>query len=331
MVSLCCRHRNYGRIFGALSVLLVGMLLLSGCGVRIGEGDREWNDFVEPFRGDANMMRFKMHYIDIGQGKPVVMIHGYSDSTYCWHENVRMLLSTGFRVILMDQPGLGRSSRPQGDYVYSIENQSEEILALLDKLEIERFSVVGNSMGGGIALYLSLHHPDRVTSTVVISPACYQPQSPGLGRFLTIPGATHLAGLLVGRWAVRHDLQSVYFDDEQVDEVLVDEYCRAFQKPGFMKTVASLSEEYFSAAFHEMTESYHELDPPLLIIWGEHDRWVPPDFGQRLQEKVPGSRYELIGECGHVPHQEKPGVVNSLLLEFFLSKTYGIGSAPSSS
>ena len=296
--------------------LLLAALTLAGCKVRIGEGDRPWNELTASHSRVADMGTYRLHYVDMGQGEPVVMVHGYSDSTYCWHENVQPLLDAGFRVILVDQPGLGRSEVPPEPYAFSLENQAGEVLKLLDQLHLKEFNLVGSSMGGGIALYLSLQHPDRVQRLVVVDPPCYPPPGHGLHRLLALPGMVHIAPAFTGRWMIRSALRDVYYNDDMVDEVLVDEYASAMNKKGFLKVLASLSRDYYSDEYSNMTEEYGRLAPPLLIIWGAGDKWVPQAFGEKLHREVPHSRYEVVRNCGHLPHQELPELVNPILIGF---------------
>ena len=303
----------------ALAMFLMATLSVPACKVSIGEGDNDWNEFVDAYRRDVDLGGYSMHFIDMGEGEPIVMVHGYGDSTYCWHENARSLLDAGFRVVLVDQPGLGRSGTPPEPYVYSIENQASAILSLLDRLEIERFDLVGSSMGGGISLLIGLNHPDRIRKIIVVDPACYRSTIHGFQRLLTVPGVRPVASALKGRWLIRHELRSVYFDKEKVDDVLVDEYCRAMNKSGFIEVLASLTQEYFSAVFLGMAARYGRMEPPVLIVWGELDTWVPLVDGERLHDRIPASQFEVIEKSGHLPHQERPEAFNPLIIEFLRS------------
>jgi len=314
-------------VIAALFVVILGLLvltagaILSKRGVRVGEGDTVWNDAVAAQCHDADMGGYKLHYIDIGQGDPVILVHGFASSSYCWHENVPALVDAGFRVILVDQPGLGRSGIPPKPYAFSVENQAGEILKLADRLELKRFSLIGSSMGGGIVLYMSLHHPDRVAKTVVVSPACY-----ALGKhhgLLGVPGVVQLASMLAGRWAIRGSLRTTFFDPTRVDETIVDEYARPFNKPGYVRVLASLGKDFFSEEFERMTQNYAELKPELLILWGDHDKWVRIAFGERLHAAVPGSRYEVLENAGHLPHQEQADAVNSMVVQFLRGEDKG--------
>ncbi|HPQ70524.1 MAG TPA: alpha/beta fold hydrolase [bacterium] len=296
-----------------VGLLCVLLLTATACKVKVGPGDTAWRELVRAQRHDADLGGYTLHYIDLGRGEPVVMIHGFADSTYCWHENVAPLVSAGKRLILVDQPGMGNSGLPPAPYRYTAENQAGEILKLLDKLNIERFALVGSSMGGGISLCLSLLHPQRVTKAVVIDPAAYRMPD---GAALAEPGMQPLVKVFGGRFFFRAALRQVYYDKNKVDDVLVDEYVRYANKDGYAHALTSLGRDYFSPEFDRMSGHYAELQPPVLAIWGLRDKWVPPAQGVRLAAQAPDCRLEYIPDAGHLPHQELPAAVNPLLVEF---------------
>lgn len=293
---------------------LVSLLTLAGCRFQMGEGDTDWNSAVEDHRHDLEMDGYTLHYVDLGQGDPVILIHGFADSTYCWHEMAQPLAEAGMRVVLVDQPGMGRSGVPPAAHVYSVENHAAAALALADHLGFERFSLVGSSMGGAVSLYLGLHHPDRVERIVGISPACYVP--PGHHAHKVGAKAAKAAEALIGRGFVRRTLRDVFADDSHVDEVMVDEYGRAMTKEGYAFAVASLSRQFFSEDFHEMTQAYSGLQPPLLLIWGELDTWVPLELGERFVAQLDGVRLEVFEGAGHLPHLEQPDEIHPRIVAF---------------
>ena len=288
---------------------------LCGCQIDIGDGDVEWHSQIAGKSQYFDTEEYQLHYIDIGSGRPVIMVHGFADSTYCWHENVMSIVTAGFRTILIDQPGMGLSGMPPEGHIYSIENQASAVIALADYLRLEQFDIMGSSMGGGISLYLSLKYPEKIGKTIVIDPACYKP--PGAGSiFLSLPGVETVASMVSGKWAIERALKDVYYDETKVDQILIDEYSRPMNKPDYMHVIISLSTQYFSDEFQYMTDNYKKLKTRLLIIWGENDAWIPSEFGKRLNNVVPISNLSIIEQCGHMPHQEKPDEVNPLIIEF---------------
>jgi pimeloyl-ACP methyl ester carboxylesterase len=286
-----------------------------GCSFKIGKGDKVWNDFVSPHSKLADMGNYKMHYIDIGKGKPIVLVHGFSDSTYCWHNTIHELIDAGFRLIIVDQPGMGKSEIPPEPYIFSIENQSKEIIRLTEKLQLKEFSLIGHSMGGGIALYISYLYPQKAMNTIAIDPACFRLPKRIL---LTYPGMTHIASVFAGRWSVKMALKDVYYNDDKVDDKLIDEYTRPMVKPNYLKLLVSLSKQYFSDEFDRMVDHYDKMNIPLLIIWGEQDEWIPVEYGIKLHEKIPNSKLVILNKCGHNSHQECSAGVNSEIMKFMV-------------
>ena len=302
--------------FHWIPALVIICLLVSSCSKKIGIGDKEWNRLVDKNRQIMDMGGFSLHYIDIGKGDPLLLIHGYADSSYCWHKNLPPLLDAGFRVIAVDQPGLGRSALPPEPYVYSMENQADKILTLMDRMGIKRFRLMGHSMGGGIALYLCLKHPERIIRASVIAPACYEPDRNG--RCLShLPGADAVTSLVLGKPLVRMTLKKLFTDDSKISEAMVDEYARFCSKPGYARVINGLSRDYFSKAHKRMTTEYNKISTPLLIVWGKKDPWLAPSFGEQLHREIPASVFSILPDTGHNPHQERPDLVNPLLVEFF--------------
>ena len=284
-----------------------------------GAGDRAWNELVGPYRKDIAMEGYSLHAVDMGQGPPVICVHGYCDSTYSWHRTAPALVKAGLRAVLVDQPGFGRSGSPEG-HLFSIENQAGAVLRLADELSLDRFGLVGHSMGGGIALYLCLNHSDRMDRAVAIAPATKRPSR---RLVMAYPGMGLMAELVAGRLVFSRALQQVFTDRSKVTRELVEEYAGPSARRGYWRDIARLSKEYFSDAFDRTVERFDEIRVPLLVVWGERDRWLSARRGTYLAGQVAGSRLEVIPEAGHNVHQEAPELVNRLVLDHLLADLPG--------
>jgi 4,5:9,10-diseco-3-hydroxy-5,9,17-trioxoandrosta-1(10),2-diene-4-oate hydrolase len=284
-----------------------------GCTREAARIDVEWSRLVDEHRHDVDVDGLSMHYIDLGVGDPLVMIHGIGDSTYSWHQNAKALVDAGFRVVLVDQPGFGRSGIPSKGWAYSVENQAGAVLQVVNRLGIDRFQLVGHSLGGGEALYLAWTQADRLPRVAVISPACQRASCP-FGVMTDL-----VAGTVGTRWFTAHALRSAFFRPERVSDVMIDEYVRLLDRPGRMGSgvLGGVCKEYFSPEYDRMTEHYGDLKPELLIVWGRQDTWHPVTFGTKLRSLVPASHLEVIPDAGHNVQQEAPDVVNPLLVKFF--------------
>ena len=292
---------------------LAATLALPGCTREITRVDVGWSRLVDEHRHDVDVAGVKMHYIDLGAGDPIVMIHGIGDSTYSWHRNAKALVGAGFRVILVDQPGFGRSAIPPKGWDYSVENQAEAVLDVVNSLGIDRFGLAGHSLGGGEALYLAWKHGDRIPKVAVLSPACQRTSCPfGITTDL-------IAGAVGTRWFAERALRSAFFRPEGVSDVMVDEYARLLDRPGRMGSgvLGGVCNDYFSPEFDRMTEHYGDLKPETLIIWGQQDTWHPVTFGTTLHSLIPGSHFEITADAGHNVHQEAADVINPMLVRFF--------------
>ena len=312
-------RQGAGFSFVILFTLIV-CLLLSSCKVDPNTLNRQWEVFTAPHRHFVDMDSYKMHYIDIGQGFPVIMIHGFADSTYCWHANAKPLLDAGFRVIMIDNPGLGRSDIPPDSFKMTLENLSAQTIRLADKLKLEQFSVVGSSMGGGIGLYLMVHNPDRVKKAILLDPACYLTDKPQLLTLFQNKYLQKAAEHVVGPSTIKIALRDCYYDDSKVTGTMVAEYSRPLKKKGYVNLLSRLLTEFPSKAAERTVPLYKKISTPVLIIWGDSDRWLSPSLGRRLNKDIPGSKLITIAESGHLPHQEQYHTVNPLLVGFLLAK-----------
>lgn len=258
-----------------------------------------------------------MHGIDLGRGDPLVLIHGYADSAYSWHKNDEALRALGFRTIMVDQPGLGKSGTPGPGYRFTVGNQAEAVLRFVDGLGIDRFDLVGHSMGGGVALLLAMRYASRVGKVVAISPACF---SPPRRPVLSYPLMDRVARRLPRRLLIARGLRAVRHTRAGVERSLESEYVAAAARRDFIESLRRLSCDYFDESHAAMAAAYGELDRPLLIIWGADDPWLPVRYGERLRQMVDGSMLRVLPRTGHVPHQENADEVNRMLAGFLAAQ-----------
>ncbi len=299
--------------FVLIIIVLVGGLFATGCSTRIEPGDPDWQAEVRPFRAEAYINRSRLNYIDIGKGEPVIMVHGMTDSSYGWRENYKPLVENGYRVIIIDKPGHGRSAIPDESYVYSVENQAKTVLKLAELLKTGRFHLIGHSLGGGITLFIHQNHPDKLKSAITVNAPIYGPPR---RLFLAWPGVKYLISLVPPRLMAERYVKGVFYNKVLVNERMISQYTIPFQKSGFWHMMASLSEDYFSSRFRLMTENYHENSVPLLVIWGKSDEWISTDFPKKFQKDLAGAEMKMLENCGHSPHQECADRVNPIILEF---------------
>ncbi|MCW2842338.1 MAG: lip3 [Nocardioides sp.] len=263
----------------------------------------------------------ELSYVDSGSGPVVLFIHGILGSQRQWTHLVDEL-DDDQRVLVPDLFGHGESEKPLGDY--SLGAHAAAMRDLLDHLGIERVTLVGHSLGGGVAMQFYYLFPERVDRLVLVA-------SGGLGREVnlllraaTLPGAAQVLSVVasapvlsrieaLGRgasrvgWRPGADLGAIWRGFRSLADA---ESRRAFLAT--TRAVIDIGGQSISA--HDHLEG--ALPIPLLIVWGSRDRMIPASHALSAQRAVPECRVEVFEGAGHFPHLEDPDRFATLLREF---------------
>lgn len=265
--------------------------------------------------GDVEL---KIHYNDTGgEGETIVMLHGSGPGATGWanfHRNVEPLVSAGYRVVLMDCPGWGRS-----DSIVCRSSRSELnarfLAGLVDELGIDRIHLLGNSMGGHSAVAFALANPDRVGKLALMGggtggPSTFAPTPTegikslqALYREPTIENLKKMMAVFVfDPTSVTEELYRV-----RLENILA----RRDHLENFTKSLAANPRQ-----FPDVGARLGEIAAPTLIVWGRDDRFVPMDIGLRLLAGIPNARLHVFGRCGHWAQWEHADAFNRLVLDF---------------
>ncbi len=260
-----------------------------------------------------------------GQGPPVVLIHGVAGRAAQWDQSAQLLAQT-HTVIAPDLLGHGDSAKPRGDY--SLGAHASGIRDLLVGLNVERASVVGHSLGGGIAMQFAYQFPERCQRLVLVSSGGLGQDVHPLLRAATLPGSEIVLPLLAHPRVV--EVASL------VPRALgqiglrtrpdLTEMARGYQslsnadaRSAFIQTLRSVIDPT-GQRVNASDRLYLAAKMPSLIIWGRRDRIIPVEHAEPAHEAMPGSRLELFDESGHFPHLDDP-VRFARTLERFLDET----------
>jgi pimeloyl-ACP methyl ester carboxylesterase len=278
-------------------------------------------DPLEFLPWETELHGHRVIYRMAGSGPPVVLIHGMVNSSRHW-EPVALRLAEEYTVIAPDLIGHGDSAAVRGDY--SLGAHASSIRDLLAALGVERATIVGHSLGGGIAMQFFYQFPQRTERLVLIS-------SGGLGREVSpmLRGAA-MPGASAALWAAAHPrlLDAISRLGERMREqgrglgvylVAIARALAPLRQPGarraFLQTLRSVID--FRGQHVSARDRLYLLDGfPTLIVWGERDHTIPLAHGLRAHEAIPGSRFETLPRAAHFPHIEDPEGLAGALLEF---------------
>jgi len=261
----------------------------------------------------------RVAYLDIGQGQPVILIHGFGGSMWQW-EHQQQPLSAEFRLITPDLIGSGLSTKP--DIEYRPEQMLEYFIGFMDALRIRQATLVGNSMGAGLAIGMALTYPDRVSQLVLIDglPANVRERltSPSIKRALDTAAPSWLASFgnwLFGGVMIESVLQEIVHDPTLLTPAVIERSNRNRQRPGVIPPLMTVRDTLplWESGF---ATRIGEIRHPTLILWGEEDRVFPLPTGEDLQRTIKGSALVRIPNAGHIPQWERPDLANRAMIEF---------------
>jgi pimeloyl-ACP methyl ester carboxylesterase len=309
----------------------------SAAGIRI--EDVPYPFPVETFAFDSQQQPLEMAYMDVKpdqpNGRAVVLLHGKNFNGAYWESTARQLSAAGYRVVIPDQIGFGKSSKPE-HYQFTFQQLATNTAALLDKLAIGRVDVVGHSMGGMLATRFALMFPDRVERLALVDPI-------GLEDWkLVVPYHT------IDQWYA----QELKASAEKQRAYQMESYYHGTWRPEYDRWL-NLSTAWYgdsqyprvawnSALTYDMIFTqpvcyeFANLKMPTLLVVGALDRtalgkqWVSeeerrklgnyPKLAIRTAAQIPDCRLEILADIGHVPQIESPEKLFPLLLDFLAGK-----------
>jgi len=308
-------------IAGAATLAIAGKLLLR-------PRDADWDKCREVvFHSEHSCFidvdGVRVHYQEAGDvnAPAMVLIHGFASSTLVWSKVFLKLAEAGFRVIALDMLGYGYSAKPRNGE-YTIDGQAKLLVRLLDHLGIPRAIIVGSSYGGAVAATCALDYPDRVEKLILVGAVNNnRPREFMLMRLFGSPVFGDVVSpLLIGsRRLLRRRMKRVYDRHAWVmDERRVDARHLPLRAASTHRAIINTVRRWDA---ERISRDAHLISQPTLLLWGENDREIPLSDGERLHEEIPGSRFIVFLECGHLPHEEYPEAFTNVVTGFCKAKS----------
>lgn len=276
---------------------------------------------VEQTVDEVSLHGHRVRFRQAGEGPALVLIHGIAGSSQTWTEVIGALAAE-HTVIAPDLLGHGESAKPRGDY--SLGAYASGVRDLLTALGHQRATVVGHSLGGGVAMQFAYQFPERLDRLVLVSSGGLGTEVNLLLRSASLPGAEYVlpllcaepirnatagAARLIGRLGIRPgpDLDEVARGFASLHDI---ETRQAFIHT--IRGIIDISGQRVSAR----DRLYLAASVPTLLVWGQRDRMIPAAHGRDAHAAMPGSRLEIYERSGHFPHRDEPERFTRDLLDF---------------
>lgn len=258
-----------------------------------------------------------VHYRDEGKGFPVVLIHGTSSSLHTWDAWTKAL-TQHYRVIRMDIPAFGLTG-PSRERDYSPEAYVKFLEDFLRALNVSKFHLAGNSLGGLIAWNYALAYPHKVEKLVLIDAAGYPfRKMPLIFRLTKIAPFAFLGKYATPRFLITKNLREVYGDDSKITDELIDRYYHLTLREGNRQAFIDRVHAHRDSASD--AERIKKIAQPTLILWGKEDIWIPLEYGHRFKQDIAHSTMIVYEGVGHVPMEEIPEKTVKDVMEFLRKK-----------
>jgi pimeloyl-ACP methyl ester carboxylesterase len=255
------------------------------------------------------------HYLERGEGEPLILLHGFFYDSFMWASNIEALAKR-HHVYALDLWGFGYSTREPMDYGYPL--YVRQAVAFMDAMGISKASLMGQSMGGGVAIKLAVDHPDRVNKLVLVDAAGMPNTLPLSGKMVkAFPAfARFMYGLNTD--VIRKQGLADFFILERamLTQAYFDNVTRFHKIKGTVNVFAEIMQRDFFYTLRDEIERLGRMNKPTLIVWGKEDRGNPLELGRQMHALLPGSKMAVMENTRHVPNSERPEEFNRLAMDF---------------
>lgn len=243
----------------------------------------------------------KTNYKTQGAGEPILILHGWPSSSDSWIEVQKILASKGYRVLVPDLPGFGKSDSPPEPW--GVEDYDNFVLELSRKLQLSRFFLFGHSFGGRVAVKFAINHPEEIKGLILCNSAGIKPE-PGLKTIIIFQLAR------IGNTIFSPKFLRTFQDGAR------NIFYFFLRHRDYVKAEGVMKETMKKIIDEDLLPLLSRIKNKTLIIWGEKDRMVPLRYGYIFKEKIRGSKFEIITQAGHGPHLEVPQKLSEIVFNF---------------
>ena len=286
------------------------------------ERDRPVKELIPIYANSSSqfmsILGMQVHYRDQGvqsDSVPLILLHGMSSSLNTW-DSVVFYLANHRRVISLDLPGFGLTG-PSPENMYNFDYYNKFIDSFTRRLQLTKFTLVGNSMGGSIAWNYALFNPAVVDKLVLIDAVGYPKRGErgSLGfKIASTPVINNILLFTTPKALVRKSLETIYFDQSRVTDAQVERFHDMAIREGNRAAALLIFKGSFGTS--QFKGKIKEIKTPTLVLWGDKDNLISVENAYQFNQDIKGSKLEVYPNVGHVPMEEVPERVAKSILDF---------------
>ena len=264
----------------------------------------------------VQLEKLRIHYLEAGEGEPMLLVHGWPTSAYLWRKMIPVLASK-FRVIALDLPGFGHSDKPL-DASYSFPFFRGVFDEFVEALGLEKMHIVVHDLGGPVGLFWAVHNPEKIHSITLLNTLVYPKFPLGVVAFLAALHTPGLKNLMVSGWGLVRLIRLGLHQKEAKKNPELQEYASYFDTSDAKKALIKSAKGLHPGGLKTIGEKLPQMNVPFQIIYGKHDLALPhvDKEMKRVAKEVPGVDITRLDDCGHFIQEEKPVWIAEKMLAF---------------
>lgn len=267
----------------------------------------------------------KTHFIEAGEGDPVVFVHGGGPGAcgeHNWYNNVPALAQK-FHVFAIDLIGYGYTDKPPIEYTYQA--KVDHVAGFIDALCMDRVNLVGNSMGSYVTVRYALDHPERTKKVLMVATATVA-GAMGVGTVSRQGNQVReVVGELATKQTMRDWLEMLLNNKDRITDDLLERRVRVANLPGSMEAQKSYREHMAKIRqdpnlhqWYDISQRLPKVTFPLALVWGKDDRFAPVELAERIRAALPNlTEFHIVDGSGHQVQNDQPEKFNEIALRFF--------------
>lgn len=254
------------------------------------------------------------HYVERGSGEPVIFLHGFFFDTNMWSKSIDVLAER-YKVYAIDLWGFGYSTRKPLEYGYPL--YKKQLLQFMDALDIQKASLIGQSMGGGTIIYFTVSNRERVEKIVLVNAAGMPNTLPLMGRISNLPGVGEFMYSLNNDFIRKFTLGNNFlYNKHLITEEYYEQLTQFHKIKGSSEVMLTVTRKQFFDTLIEEIITLGDMDVPTLIVWGRNEKSIPLPIGRELHKLLKDSRLEILDQAGHCSNMDQPERFNQITLDF---------------